>query len=121
MVQAAAKQQTETLGKYLLPPFITNKFLADYYLAPYEDIVYRLWELPGEVSAPIIHDLVCNDLFFLLYYVMGRVDVNAGSKPFVVRACNEVQRGPRTNTVDLWARGHYKSTIITQAEPIQDH
>lgn len=40
--------------------------------------------------------------------------------PFCIEACVEVQRGPRTNTLDVWARGHLKSTIITCAGSIQE-
>lgn len=61
--------------------------------------------------------LVVNDLFFLLFFVLEASPVN---HPFLVDCCREVQRGPSTNTLDVWARDHWKSTIITIGETIQD-
>jgi hypothetical protein len=59
--------------------------------------------------------LVLNDLFFIVYFVMSLPFAN---KPFVVDACREVEFGPVTNTLDLWAREHFKTTIGS-AEMIQ--
>ena len=57
------------------------------------------------------------DLFFIVYFVLKIPNAN---HPFVVQACKDVMKGPKTKTVDLWAREHFKSTIITTAETIQD-
>jgi len=62
------------------------------------------------------HQLVLNDLWFVVFFIMGWEGSN---HPFVVDACREVEDGPETNTVDIWARGHGKSTVITGAEIIQ--
>lgn len=50
-------------------------------------------------------ELSKKDLFFLLYFGLGRVDIN---KKFIVERIRDVQTGPRTNTLDLWARESYK-------------
>jgi hypothetical protein len=72
----------------------------------------------GEVDARAAwRFLVLNDLFFVVCFVMQIAKAN---HPFVVRVCNLVQDGPRTDTVDVWAREHWKSVTITEAETIQD-
>lgn len=60
--------------------------------------------------------LAKNDLFYLLVAVLGRNDVN---KDWLFDRCREVQSGPN-GYLDLWAREHYKSTIITFGLTIQD-
>jgi len=60
--------------------------------------------------------LILNDLFFIVLFVM---EIEKANHPFVVKMCNMVQNGPRSNTLDIWARAHYKSTIITIAETVQ--
>ena len=60
--------------------------------------------------------LILNDLFFVVLFVMG---IEKANHPFVVNRCKDVQDGPKTDTLDIWARYHYKSVIITIAETIQ--
>lgn len=60
--------------------------------------------------------LVLNDLFYLLVVIMGRADMNSD---FCFMRCAEVQASPNEH-IDLWAREHYKSTIITVGKTIQD-
>lgn len=60
--------------------------------------------------------LARNDLFFLLVYVLRRKDIN---RDWLFDRCREVQASPNGH-LDLWAREHYKSTIITWALSIQD-
>lgn len=56
------------------------------------------------------------NLHYLLTTVLRRTDAE---HPWIYDRCREVYRRP-DNHLDLWARGHYKSTIITFAKTIQD-
>lgn len=116
-----AKINSEKIGSYLLDPFPVNAAIADEYRYPYDEVVAKIREMSTTKAVLAIREMVCNDLFFLMYYVMGRKDINQYNKPFILRAIHEVESGPRTDTVDLWARGHYKSSIITQALTVQEH
>lgn len=58
----------------------------------------------GEIAA--FRSLILTDLFFIIYFVM---EVPIANKKFVVDACRDVEDGPPTKTVDIWARGHFKN------------
>lgn len=60
--------------------------------------------------------LALNDLFYLLVGLCHRRDA---IHPWIFDRVREVEAEP-DNCLDLWARGHYKSTIITFAKTIQD-
>lgn len=57
-----------------------------------------------------------NDLFYLLTFTLNRADM---LNPWLFARCRDVQRSP-DNHLDVWAREHYKSTIITFGLTIQD-
>ena len=56
------------------------------------------------------------DLYFLLVYGLKRTDAD---RDWIFNRCREVQEDP-DGRLDLWARGHYKSTIITMAQTIRE-
>lgn len=60
--------------------------------------------------------LAQTDLFFLLVFVMNRSDIN---RKWLFERCREVQLEPN-EVLDLWAREHYKSTIITVGMTLLD-
>lgn len=60
--------------------------------------------------------LCLTDLFYLLVFVLGRADIN---RDWLFDRCREVQ-AENNQTLDLWARYHYKSSIITFGLTIQE-
>jgi len=65
----------------------------------------------------IFRSLILNDLFFIIYFVM-RIEIM--NRPFIIQTCQEVESGPKDFTLDVWAREHGKTSIITIAETIQN-
>src|SRR3990167_375447 len=89
--------------------------------------VKELWEslFPGAtgltksiVEKNVLRYLILNDLWFIVYFVLG---IPISNHPFVVDLARKIEDGPNTSTLDVIARGHFKSTIITKAETIQYH
>ena len=85
------------------------------YLPEYLARRYKTEEEILEWIRPVREALRTN-LFLLLAWAMGRTDMR---HPWLLERCNEVQRSPN-GYLDLWAREHYKSTIITVGLSIQD-
>jgi len=70
----------------------------------------------------VYRSLILNDLFFTLYFIVRPFppgDEEKVNHPFIVKMCNEIQDGPKDYTLDVWAREHFKTSIMTVAETIQ--
>lgn len=56
------------------------------------------------------------DMFFFTYF---HLKIKKANHWFVVDRCKEIEDGPENDILDLWARGHFKSTLLTTVKPIQ--
>lgn len=80
--------------------------------------VIPIWEKETRQGRDLkeIAKLCLADRFYLLVNVLKRKDC---LHPWIFERCREVERAPDGH-IDLWAREHYKSTIITFAGIIQE-
>lgn len=90
--------------------------VGHYPLSAYPRLVHGLAGLPDSHRRPMLRLLARTDLYFLLRYLCNRKDLE---HPWLFQRCRDVQTQPDGH-LDLWARGHYKSTIITFAKTLQD-
>lgn len=68
------------------------------------------------VEHEVERELCRNDLFYLLTVVLGRKDLN---HDWLFARCREVEASP-DGRLDLWAREHGKSSLITYGLTIRD-
>lgn len=82
----------------------------------YRRLIDSLKTLSNEQRVAAMRHLGRTDLYFLLRYILNRPDME---RQWIMSRCKEVQKSPDGH-LDLWAREHYKSTIITFGQSIQD-
>lgn len=82
----------------------------------YQALISCLLDLPVPDRKAQVRALARSDLYFLLRYLMGRTDIE---HPWTYARTKEVEAAP-DGYLDLWARDHRKSTIITFAKTVQD-
>jgi len=82
----------------------------------YRDLVLKLDKLDPVERMGLCRWLARTDLYFLLWFICGRKDLE---HPWLLARCKDVQTEP-DGYLDLWSRGHYKSSILTFGKTIQD-
>jgi len=88
----------------------------------------RLWSMTRQEAEELYADvfsrndrqairwLACHDRYFLFTVLLQRAD---GRHDWLYQRCRDVEADP-DDSIDLWARDHYKSSIITFAGVIQE-
>ncbi|BFR47907.1 phage terminase large subunit [Nitratidesulfovibrio sp. HK-II] len=84
--------------------------------ALYADLAADAARRGPDALAAVQAELGRRDLFYLLTRLMGRADMD---RDWLFERCREVQAAPDGH-LDLWAREHYKSTIITFGQTVRD-
>lgn len=84
-------------------------------LAEYTALFKRVKAQNSQDKQKLTRHLAKTDLFYLLTAVFGRIDA---FRQWILDRCNEVNKEPN-GYIDLWGRGHYKSTLIAYTLTIQ--
>ena len=81
------------------------------YLAGFAKVASGEW-----TERSFLRTLFGRDLWFLVCHGLG---IKQANHPFWVKMCSEVENGPPSDTLDIWARFHGKSSILTIGETFQ--
>src|ERR1022692_1369939 len=123
MSRSISTQYVSACGNAARPsmlPRLPSDFAAWLQDAPYNEIHQR-WAWLVEDTGPeglleLQAQMGRSDRFYLLTQLLHRKDAD---HPWIYDRCREVEADPDGH-LDLWAREHYKSTIITYAGSIQE-
>jgi len=96
----------------LEPPHFVLNFKAT--MTYYANVLSAAAKDGPEATLAVKRKLGSTDLFFLCVFVLKRKDM---ARAWLFDRCREFQRDPDDH-LDLWAREHYKSTVITFAGTI---
>ena len=79
---------------------------------------FQVWGTYNKVGDLVLklRELCKEDLFFLIYFVLGMKAVN---HPWIVDRVREIELA-HDKTLDLWSREHYKSSLLTYGLTIQE-
>ena len=78
--------------------------------------IWRVIQEDPQSERRLLRELILSDLFFVVNFILR---IPRSNHPFIVDACRDVQEGPRSHTLDVWAREHFKTSILSVAEGIQ--
>ena len=111
-VMPAPPMVTPMVPRTAIMPAPTRRDAA----ALYADLAADAARCGPAALAAMQAELGRRDLFYLLTRLMGRSDMD---RDWLFERCREVQAAPDGH-LDLWAREHYKSTIITFGQTVRD-
>lgn len=99
------------------PRLVKIGFHTETWRYPYNDILkdLELMKISKYKSWKVVVREICEaDFFFFCYYIL-KLPVN---NPFLMACCYEIQDNEDRNCLWLWARDHWKSTLITYARTL---
>lgn len=90
---------------------VHKSYYAHNYVALFSDVAN------GDLNDKVAVRYLCqHDLFFIVHFIMG---IKKANHPFVVERCRMVSEGRQSGTVDVWAREHFKSVVLTIANTVK--
>ena len=105
-------------GQTIINGMPFKKVPGSKYISDYDELARKV--VGGEWDEREALRMMCrNDLWFLTYFMLGNRIANDSMNHWV-RMCRMVQYGPKDMVLDLWAREHGKTTLLTENSTIQD-